>query len=85
MKQKLIRPGTIRTRPVWGKDLPRASDERIVTREEVLSFAEITPAVIQNENHIFYQNAELRDYVKQYGIVMASWYPFGGRGHTQEA
>ena len=53
--------------------------------EEVLSFAEITPAVIQNENHIYYQNAELRDYVKQYGIVMESWYPFGGRGHTQES
>ena len=53
--------------------------------DEVLSFAEITPAVIQNENHIYYQNAELRDYVKQYGIVMESWYPFGGRGHTQES
>ena len=52
--------------------------------DEVLSFAEITPAVIQNENHIYYQNAELREYVKQYGIVMESWYPFGGRGHTQE-
>ena len=52
--------------------------------DEVLSFAEITPAVIQNENHIYYQNAELRDYVKQHGIVMESWYPFGGRGHTQE-
>ena len=53
--------------------------------DQVLSFAEITPAVIQNENHIYYQNAELRDYVKQYGIVMESWYPFGGRGHTQES
>ena len=53
--------------------------------DEVLSFAVITPAVIQNENHIYYQNAELRDYVKQYGIVMESWYPFGGRGHTQES
>ena len=52
--------------------------------DEVLSFAEITPAVIQNENHIYYQNTELRDYVMQYGIVMESWYPFGGRGHTQE-
>ena len=53
--------------------------------DEVLSFAEIMPAVIQNENHIYYQNAELRDYVKQFGIVMESWYPFGGRGHTQES
>ncbi len=52
--------------------------------DEVLSYAEITPAVIQNENHLYYQNSELREYVKQYGIVLESWYPFGGRGHTQE-
>ncbi|MDO4852886.1 MAG: aldo/keto reductase [Clostridia bacterium] len=52
--------------------------------DEVLSFATIPPAVIQNENHLFYQNNELREYVKQYGIVLESWYPFGGRGHTDE-
>ena len=53
--------------------------------DEVLSFAEIIPAVIQNENHLYYQGSALRDYVSQYGIVMESWYPFGGRGHTQES
>ena len=52
--------------------------------DEVLSFANITPAVIQNENHIYYQNKELQKYVWQYGIVIESWYPFGGRGHTAE-
>ena len=52
--------------------------------DEVLSYAEIVPAVIQNENHLFYQNDELQDYVSQYDIVLESWYPFGGRGHTQE-
>lgn len=52
--------------------------------DEVLSYAEITPAVIQNENHIYYQNTELQEYVKQYGIIIESWYPFGGRGHTSE-
>ena len=52
--------------------------------EEILSFAEIMPAVIQNENHLYYQNTALQEYVKQYGIVVESWYPFGGRGHTQE-
>ena len=52
--------------------------------EEILSFAKIMPAVIQNENHLFYQNNELREYVKQFGIVLESWYPFGGRGHTGE-
>ena len=52
--------------------------------DNVLSYASITPAIIQNENHIYYQNNELKDYVKQYGIVIESWYPFGGRGHTSE-
>lgn len=52
--------------------------------DEVLSYATITPAVIQNENHIYYQNTELQDYVSQYGIILESWYPFGGRGHTSE-
>ena len=52
--------------------------------DEVLSFATIVPAVIQNENHLYYQNTELQEYVSQYGIVVESWYPFGGRGHTSE-
>ena len=52
--------------------------------DEVLSYAEIMPAVIQNENHLYYQNKALQEYVKQYGIVLESWYPFGGRGHTQD-
>ena len=50
----------------------------------MLSFAAIVPAVIQNENHLYYQNTELQDYVSQYGIAIESWYPFGGRGHTSE-
>ena len=52
--------------------------------EKILSFAEILPAVVQNENHLYYQNKALQEYVQQYGIVVESWYPFGGRGHTQE-
>ena len=52
--------------------------------DEVLSYANVLPAVIQNENHIYYQNNELREYVKTKGIVIESWYPFGGRGHTAE-
>ena len=52
--------------------------------EKVLSYATITPSVIQNENHIYYQNTELQEYVSKYGIIIESWYPFGGRGHTSE-
>ena len=52
--------------------------------EEVLSYAKVVPTIIQNENHIYYQNNDLQEYVKKYGIVIESWYPFGGRGHTDE-
>lgn len=46
---------------------------------------EIKPAVIQNENHIFYQGTALRDWCEKYGIRMESYYPFGGRGHTKQS
>lgn len=46
---------------------------------------EIKPAVIQNENHIFYQGTALRDWCGKYGIRMESYYPFGGRGHTKQS
>ena len=53
--------------------------------ERIIKIAEIMPAVIQNENHIYYQNSELQKYVEKYGIKIESWYPFGGRGNTQES
>lgn len=52
--------------------------------ERICRIAEIVPAVVQNENHIFYQNKELQEYLRQYGTVVESWYPLGGRGNTQE-
>ena len=51
---------------------------------QALNYASTTPAIIQNENHIYYQNNQLKEYVKNYGIIVESWYPFGGRGHTTE-
>ena len=52
--------------------------------DRVVSGGDIMPAVVQNENHPFYQNTQLRKYAQQYGTVVESWYPFGGRGHTQD-
>ena len=43
----------------------------------------IPPAVVQNENHLFYQNNALRDWCARQGIFVESYYPFGGRGHTK--
>ena len=75
--EQAVRDGKIRSIGISNYYTPEAV-------EEILSFAEIMPAVIQNENHLYYQNKALQAYVQQYGIVVESWYPFGGRGHTQE-
>ena len=72
-----VRDGRLRSIGISNYYTPESVDK-------VLSFATIVPAVIQNENHLYYQNTVLQEYVKPYGIVIESWYPFGGRGHTGE-
>ena len=52
--------------------------------DRIRNAAQIVPAVVQNENHPYYQNTELQAYVAQFGTVVESWYPFGGRGNTQK-
>lgn len=52
--------------------------------ERITRSAKIIPAVVQNENHIYYQNTDLQKYLSRYGTIIESWYPFGGRGNTQE-
>lgn len=53
--------------------------------ERVIKGADIKPAVVQNENHIYYQNTQFQEYVSKYGTFVESYYPFGGRGHTSES
>lgn len=52
--------------------------------DRIKNIAEIIPAVVQNENHPYYQNEKLQSYVAKYDTVVESWYPFGGRGNTQK-
>ena len=75
--EQAVRDGRVRSIGISNYYTPEAV-------EEILSFAGIMPAVIQNENHLYYQNKALQEYVRQYGIAVESWYPFGGRGHTRE-
>lgn len=44
----------------------------------------ITPAVVQNEIHPYYQENDVIPYIQDKGIVVEGWYPFGGRGHTKD-
>lgn len=76
--QKACREGKIRSIGI----------SNFYTAQEIEHFInnfEIKPAVVQNENHIFYQGTELRSWCKKYGIYIESYYPFGGRGHTRQS
>ncbi len=44
----------------------------------------ITPALVQNEIHPYYQEQEVVPFIREKGIVVQCWYPLGGRGHTAE-
>ena len=52
--------------------------------EEFLPQITITPAVVQNEIHPYYQEHNVVPYIQEKGIVTEGWYPFGGRGYTKK-
>lgn len=52
--------------------------------EEFLPQVSITPALVQNEIHPYYQENDVIPYIQGLGIVTQGWYPLGGRGHTAE-
>lgn len=43
----------------------------------------IVPALLQNETHPYHQSTVMKEHIAQYGTVMESWFPLGGRGNTQ--
>ena len=50
--------------------------------EKFLPQVNITPALVQNEIHPYYQENNVIPYIQNLGIVVQGWYPFGGRGYT---
>ena len=52
--------------------------------DEFLPQISITPALVQNEIHPYYQENDVIPYIHSLGIVVQGWYPLGGRGHTAE-
>lgn len=51
--------------------------------DRLVNAAQIVPALLQNETHPYHQSMEMKEHLKQYGTVMESWFPLGGRGNTQ--
>ena len=51
--------------------------------DRLVNVATITPALLQNETHPYHQSTKMKGHLAQYGTVMESWFPLGGRGNTQ--
>ncbi len=51
--------------------------------DRLVSAATIAPAILQNETHPYRQSLEMKEHIAQYGAVLESWFPLGGRGNTQ--
>lgn len=51
--------------------------------DRVISATTIRPALLQNETHPYHQSGEMKEHIAQYGTVLESWFPLGGRGNTQ--
>jgi len=44
----------------------------------------ITPSLVQNEIHPYYQEQDVVPFIQEHGIVVQCWYPLGGRGYTAQ-
>lgn len=49
--------------------------------KDILQHCEIKPSLIQVEAHPYYPQTTLNRFLKQYDIVLQSWYPLGGKGN----
>ncbi len=51
--------------------------------DRLVNATTIKPAVLQNETHPYHQSKDMQSHIDQYGTVLESWFPLGGRGNTQ--
>lgn len=51
--------------------------------DRLVNATTITPALLQNETHVYHQSIQMKEHLEQYGTVFEGWYPLGGRGQTQ--
>ena len=51
--------------------------------DRVIFQTSILPVILQNETHPYHQSGLMKEHIAQYGTVIESWFPLGGRGNTQ--
>lgn len=58
-------------------------ENRLRIAKEIVEATTIVPALLKNETHPYHQSTVMKEHIAQYGTVMESWFPLGGRGNTQ--
>ena len=51
--------------------------------DRLVNAVTVLPALLQNETHPYHQSDGMKAHIAQYGTVLESWFPLGGRGNTQ--
>ena len=51
--------------------------------DRLVNATTIRPALLQNETHPYHQSGVMKEHIAQYGTVLESWFPLGGRGNTK--
>ncbi len=51
--------------------------------DRLVNATSIRPALLQNETHPYHQSGEMKKHIAQYGTVLESRFPLGGRGNTR--
>jgi diketogulonate reductase-like aldo/keto reductase len=52
--------------------------------DAIMDVASIPPAVLQNERHPYFQQADMMGHIEPYGTIMMDWFPLGGRGDNTQ-
>jgi diketogulonate reductase-like aldo/keto reductase len=48
--------------------------------DRMMRIATIPPAILQNETHLYNQSRSVKSHIAQWGTILESWFPLGGRG-----
>ncbi len=51
--------------------------------DRLVNASTIRPALLRNETHPYHQSGAMKAHIAQYGTVLESWFPLGGRGNTR--
>jgi diketogulonate reductase-like aldo/keto reductase len=52
---------------------------------EILSIADIPPAILQNERNPYFQQGVMQEHIKPHATVLMDWFPLGGRSARQQS